>query len=86
MSKVSISKVQKNISEIVRAVARENKRVVIARGNKALAAIVPIQDYEYLEKEDRLDIEAAERAWKEMQESGEELIPWEQAKKELGME
>ena len=55
------------------------ERVIVHRGNKAVAAVVPIEDVELLEKlEDEIDITAAREALKDPR-----TIPWETVKKKL---
>lgn len=72
--------------DLLDRVAKEGERVAIKRGRKVVAVLVPPKDLAILEElEDRLDAEDAERAWREFQESGEEAIPYEQVRKELGL-
>jgi prevent-host-death family protein len=82
MTRVSASKLKDSLGETLKAVTAEGERVVIRRGKKDIAAIVPIADLEALEAlEDKID---AEEAAKSMAEPGES-IPWEHAKKRLGI-
>jgi len=73
-----------NFSDTLNRVSYKKERVVIRRHGKDVAAVVPIEDLQFLEKmEDRLDLEEALAALKEAE--GEELIPWERVKKDLGL-
>ena len=55
------------------------ERVIVHRGKKAVAAVVPIEDVELLEKlEDEIDVAAAREALKDPR-----TIPWEKIKKDL---
>jgi len=63
---------------------RQGERVVLRRGNKAVAAVVPIEDLKRLqEMEDRLDVEEAERR---LADPAEVPIPYEKVRKELGLD
>lgn len=54
---------------------------------KGIAALVHLEDAEYLEElEDRIDLEELRQAKKEFEESGEKAIPLEEVAKELGLE
>jgi prevent-host-death family protein len=76
---VSAAKLQGNLSDTLKTVS-EGERVVIRRGKKDIAAIVPIADLEALEAmEDRIDAEEAEKS---LNEPGEN-IAWEDVKKRL---
>ena len=67
-----------------KAVAEE--RVVFEYKGKKLA-LISADDLDYLETlEDRYDNEACDRILKEMEEKGEKPVPFEQIRKELGLE
>ncbi len=58
--------------------------MVLTRRGKALAAVVPIEDVELLEKiENQIDLEDAREALEEAEREG--TIPWEKIKAELGL-
>jgi prevent-host-death family protein len=64
------------------------ERVVVRRGRKPVAALIPMEDLKLLERlieeeEDRLDIQAAQEALAEAEKVG--TIPWEKVKAELGL-
>jgi prevent-host-death family protein len=85
MTCVSTVEAREKFSEIVNRAAFGQERIVLTRRGKALAAVVPIEDLEWMEKlEDRLDIEEAEAALKEDRERGGR-ISLEQLMAELGL-
>ena len=72
-------KPRNNYSDLVQR-AQKGERGVVRQGNRRIAAVVPIEDLDFLEAlEDRLDIEEARKRL------NEPTIPWEQVKKELGL-
>lgn len=79
--RVSASKARDEFAEIINRVAYGGETVLVHRRKKPVAAIIPIDDPELLERiEDELDIRAARRARKE-----KGSIPWEKIKKDLGL-
>jgi len=72
-------KLRNNYSDLVQR-AQKGERSVVRQRNRRIAAVVPIEDLDFLEAlEDRLDIEEARKRL------DEPTIPWEQVKKELGL-
>jgi antitoxin (DNA-binding transcriptional repressor) of toxin-antitoxin stability system len=62
-------------------VAYQGERVVLDRRGKQIAAIIPIDDLAFLEElENRMDVEAAKRAFAE----SDERIPYEKVRQEIG--
>ena len=79
--RVSASKARDEFAEIINRVAYGGETVLVHRRKKPVAAIIPIDDPELLERiEEELDIRAARRARKE-----KGSIPWEKIKKDLGL-
>jgi len=77
--KVTASKARQNFSDILNRAAYGGERVIVHRGKKPVAAVVPIEDLEFLEKlEDEIDLMAAREALKDPR-----TIPWETIKKKL---
>jgi len=75
-------------SDIVNRAAFGHERIVLTRHGRSMAAVIPMDDLELLEKviaklEDLIDVEEAKAALKEAEEKG--TIPWEQLKAELGL-
>ena len=63
------------------------ERIILQRDDRPVAAVIPIEDLERLERlieeeadEDRMDLAEHQRI---MADPNEEFIPWEQAKREL---
>jgi prevent-host-death family protein len=78
--KLTASEARQNFSDILNRAAYGGERVIVHRGKKPVAAVVPIEDFEMLEQlEDRADLEAVRRRLKEPN------IPWSKIKKELGL-
>jgi prevent-host-death family protein len=81
MTTVTTSEVRAHLSDMLSKVARKGRRVVVTRGGKKFAALVPIDDLEFLESlEDRMDIEDAKKALKEPG-----SISWKKVKADLGL-
>jgi prevent-host-death family protein len=78
-SKIASTQLRQNLSDILNRAAYGRERVLIHRGKKRFVAIVPVEDYDFLEQlEDRIDIAAARKALKDPR-----TIPWETIKKKL---
>lgn len=81
MAKLSTSAARQKFSEIVSRAEFGGERTILHRRKKPVAAVVPIEDLELIERyEDELDVKAARKARKE-----KGNIPWEQVKRELGL-
>ncbi len=79
LDKLTASEARQNFSDILNRAAFGRERVIVHRGKKAVAAVVPIEDLELLEKlEDEIDVTAARKALKDPR-----TIPWEKIKKDL---
>jgi prevent-host-death family protein len=84
MTKLSAAVARNEFSEILNRAAFGKERIVLTRRGKDLAAIVPIEDLELLERlEDRIDLEDARAALAEVRESG--TVTWEKIKSDLGL-
>jgi prevent-host-death family protein len=84
MTKISTVEARDQFAEVVNRAAYGKERIVLTRRGKELAAVVPIEDLASLEKlEDRLDLEAARRAWAEQ--GKKPPASWKKAKKRLGL-
>jgi prevent-host-death family protein len=82
MTSLSVSKARVHFAEVINQAAYRGRRVALKRRGKTVAAIVPAEDLKLLQElEDRLDIEAAEKALAE----SDERIPYEKVRKELGL-
>lgn len=82
MPKLSVSQAREGLSETVSRVQYRGERVVLERHGKAVAALVPIEDYRLLEEiEDKIDLDAARKALRERGKN----IPYEDLRKKLGL-
>lgn len=80
---IDTSVVRDGLSDTLNRVSYGKERIVIKRHGKEIAALVPMEDLEFLEElEDRLDLEEARAALAEAEEKG--TVPWEEVKKDLG--
>ncbi len=81
---VSVSEARQDFAEIVNRAAYRGERVRVVRRGRAVAAIIPIEDLELLERiEDELDLEATREALADP--ANAVPIPWEQVKADLGL-
>ena len=79
-AKLTASEARQNFSDILNRAAYGGERVIVHRGKKPVAAVVPMEDLEMLEQiEDRVDLEEVRKRLKEPN------IPWSKIKKELGL-
>lgn len=70
-----------HFGDVINRAAYGKERVILTRRGQKLAAVIPMEDLELLNRlEDRIDLEAIKEALKEP-----ETLPWEQVKKELGL-
>jgi prevent-host-death family protein len=80
LDKVTASEARQNFSDILNRAAFGRERVIIHRGKKPVAAIIPIEDYNFLEQlEDRIDTREARKRL------NEPTVPWTKIKKDLGL-
>lgn len=78
--KLTASQARQHFSDILNRAAFGRERVLVHRGKKPVAAIMPVEDYEFLEElEDRIDVEEARKR------INEPTIPWSKVKKQLGL-
>lgn len=83
MSERRISEAREEFATIVNKVAFGGERVRLTRHGKAVAAVVPIEDVEFLEDlEDEIDAELAREALADP--ANANPIPWEEVKRSLG--
>jgi antitoxin Phd len=81
MTTVTTTEIRAHLSDTLSKVARKGNRVVVTKGGKRFAALVSVDDLDFLESlEDRLDIEDAKKALKEPG-----SVPWEKVKADLGL-
>jgi prevent-host-death family protein len=75
---------RERMADVLNRVAYAKDRVRITRRGKEVAAVVPIEDLELIERlEDEIDIREAKKALADVRKHG--TIPWEKVKKDLGL-
>ena len=82
MTRLPVSKLREELAEALNRVAYSGERVVLERRGKGVAALVSVGDLELLEAlDDRMDLEAAREALKDVEKHG--AVPWEKVKAAL---
>ncbi|MHB8399579.1 MAG: type II toxin-antitoxin system Phd/YefM family antitoxin [Candidatus Limnocylindrales bacterium] len=80
---VSVSEARETFADLVNRVAYRHERVLVTRRGRPVAAIIPIEQVEFLERaEDEYDMRLADEARAELEHTP--AIPWEQVEAELG--
>ena len=83
---VSTADVPERFEEILNRAADGKERVVVTRAGKPVAALVPIEDLEWLEAiEDRIDAEEYRVAREEFERSGGRAVPLDAVVRKLGI-
>jgi prevent-host-death family protein len=83
MEHVAITNARDDLAEVVNRAAYSHTRTVLTRRGKQLAAVVPIEDLELLERlEDAADLEAIREALADPENA--QPIPWDRVKSQLG--
>jgi prevent-host-death family protein len=81
---LGVSEARESFAELVNRAAYGHERVLVARRGRPIAAIVSIEDVEFLERvEDELDRQTAREALADPQNA--QTIPWERVKNNLGL-
>lgn len=84
MSNMTAAKAREAFAEVLNTVAYGKERIVVTRRGKRMAAIMPIEDFEFVEKlEDEIDVRQAKEALQDVKKHGS--IPWEKVKERLGL-
>jgi prevent-host-death family protein len=83
----SVSDARKDLAAVIDAARSTHEPVWLSRRGRRVAAVVSADDLERIQElaEDMQDILDAEAARAEMRSSGEEPVPWEQVKADLGL-
>jgi len=82
MVRMKAAKAREQFSSTLDRVAKNGERVVLERKGKRVAALVPLEDLELIERlEDEIDVREARKALADKSPS----VPWEQVKRELGL-
>lgn len=81
---VTVSEARQDFADLVNRAAYGHERVRVVRRGREIAAIVPIQDVEFLERlEDEFDLEEARAVLADPESANP--IPWEQVEAELDL-
>ena len=84
MTRLAAQNVQENFSDTLDRVVDKRERIILHRQGKNVAALIPVEDLALLEElEDRLDVEEAEQR---LADPNDTPLPYEQARKELGLD
>ena len=83
---VACAEARERFDELLERAVKHKDRVTLTRRGKPVAALVPIEDLNFLEAiEDQLDAEEFQRAKAEFERSGEPAIPLEEVVRKLGI-
>jgi prevent-host-death family protein len=83
---VACADAQERFDDLLERAVEHKDRVILTRRGKPVAALVPIEDLNFLEAlEDQLDAEEFQRAKEELERSGEPTIPLEEVVRKLGI-
>jgi prevent-host-death family protein len=81
---VSVSEARETFADVVNRVAYRSERVLVTRRGKPIAAIIPMEQVEFLERaEDEYDMRLADEALAELEHTP--AIPLDQVERELGL-
>jgi prevent-host-death family protein len=84
---IGIAEIRNRMADAINRVVYQGERIVLERRGKGVAAIVSLEDLALLEAlEDREDAKAARKVLAEMKRAGEKPIPFEEIKKEFGLD
>ncbi len=84
MDSLNTTEARENLADVLNRVAYAKSRVRITRRGREIAAVVPIEDLELIERlENEIDVREAKRALEEAAAKG--TVPWEDVKRELGL-
>ena len=84
MTRMTASKARGEFSDLLTRVARKRERIVLHRRGKDVAVLVPVEDLALLEELE--DLRDAKEAKRRLEDPREVPIPYEQARKELGLD
>jgi len=83
MTEIPVAAARKNFSDAVNRVAYGKDRVILKRRGKGVAAMVPMEDLQLIEQmEETIDLAEARKV---LANARDKTIPWEKAKKQLGL-
>jgi prevent-host-death family protein len=84
---LNITEARKQLASIIDQVRTEHEPVFVTRRGRRVAAVIDADDLDAIMElaEDMADIRAAEAARAEMKATGEQPIPWEDVRADLGL-
>lgn len=86
MTTLDVTQVRDGFAETINRASYGKERIAIRRHGKILAGVVSAEDLAILEKLSMLqDVQDVKQALSEAAAKGEQPIPWEDAKKRLGL-
>lgn len=86
MTKLAVSQVRDTLSDTVNRVAYRGERIVLRRRGRDLAAIVPLEDLELIQRlEDEIDLSEARKALAAARRRGLRPIAYERVRERLGL-
>jgi prevent-host-death family protein len=88
MTRMAASQVRSDFADVLNRVAYKGERIVLHRRGKNVAAIIPTEEFDFLQRkieeaEDKADRAAIRRAKRDIKKHG--TVPWDDVKKRLGL-
>lgn len=83
MTTLSVAQAEKDFAGTLRRVTTGHETIILQRGHKAVAVMVPPDMIEALE--DAADIREADKAMAEHEKDPLKAVPWKQVKREAGL-
>lgn len=84
MASITAARARGHLADVINTVAYAKERVVLTRRGKRVAAVIPVEDLDVLERiEDEIDLNVARKALADVRKHG--TIPWERIKRDLGL-
>jgi PHD/YefM family antitoxin component YafN of YafNO toxin-antitoxin module len=83
MTTMTVAQAEKDLAGTLRRMNSRHEAVVLQRGRKSVAVMIPPEMIEELE--DLEDIREANKAMKEYGDDPSKAVPWEQVKREAGL-
>jgi prevent-host-death family protein len=86
MLRIATTQARADFSDVLDRAGHKGERILLSRNGKNVAAIVPVEDVDFLEElEEKADIAAIRAALAETKRRREKPIPWAKARKMLGL-
>ena len=83
MTTVSVAQAEKDFAGTLHRVTAKHEAVILQRGHKAVAVMIPPEMIEALQ--DLEDIQEADKAMAAHEKGPSRTVPWEQVKREAGL-